>query len=116
MAKDHRAGSKVKGDKLPAIVMASDLLEGDTVFLAETGWTRDSKAARIAHDQESADAMEAEGKAAAAANAVVDPYLVPVEITEEGHPLARHFRDVMRQKGPSIHPDMGKQADFGPIA
>lgn len=115
MAKDHRAGSKVKGDKLPAILMASDLLEGDTVFLVKNGWTRDSKTARIAYDQETADAMEAEGKGAAAANAVVDPYLVPVELSDEGHPVAKHFRDVMRQKGPSIHPDMGKQADFGPI-
>ncbi|MDY8108653.1 DUF2849 domain-containing protein [Fulvimarina sp. 2208YS6-2-32] len=115
MAKDHRAGSKVKGDKLPAIVMASDLLEGDTVFLTGKGWTRDSKHARIAHDQETADRMEAEGKASAAANAVIDPYLVPVEISDGGHPVARHFRDVMRQKGPSIHPDMGKQAEFGPL-
>ena len=63
-----------------------------------------------------ADAMEAEGKAAAAANLVIDPYLVPVTLSEAGFPVAKHFRDVMRQKGPSIHPDMGKQADFGPIA
>ena len=115
MAKDHRAGSKVKGDKLPAIVMASDLIEGDTVFLTDKGWTRDSKLARIAHDQDVADAMEAQGKASAAANTVIDPYLVPVEVTDEGHPIAKHFRDVMRQKGPSIHPDMGKQAEFGPL-
>lgn len=116
MAKDTRAGSKVRGDKLPVILMASHLLEGDTVFLIKGGWTRDPREARIAHDQETADAMEAEGKAAAAANLVIDPYLVPVSLSEAGHPVAKHFRDVMRQKGPSIHPDMGKQADFGPIA
>lgn len=115
MAKDTRAGSKVRGDKLPAIVMASHLMDGDTVFLTKTGWTRDSKEARIAETQEEADAMEAEGKTAAAANFVIDPYLVPVELTDQGHPVARHFRDVMRQKGPSVHPDIGKQADFGPL-
>ncbi|MBP0617865.1 DUF2849 domain-containing protein [Jiella mangrovi] len=115
MAKDHRAGSKVRGDKLPAILMASHLLEGDTVFLSESGWTLDPSAARIAHDAETSAAMEAEGKAAASANIVIDPYLVPVDLTESGLPLARHFRDAMRQRGPSIHPDMGKQAEFAPL-
>lgn len=115
MAKDHRAGSKVRGDKLPAILMANLLLEGDTVFLTDSGWTLDPSAAKIAHDAETAATMEAEGKAAAAANVVVDPYLVPVDLTEGGHAIARHFRDAMRQKGPSIHPDMGKQAEFPPL-
>ncbi|NDW03822.1 DUF2849 domain-containing protein [Jiella sp. 40Bstr34] len=115
MAKDHRAGSKVRGDKLPAILMASHLLEGDTVFLGDSGWTMDPTAAKIAHDAETAAVMEAEGKAAAAANTVIDPYLVPVDLTDHGLPVARHFRDAMRQKGPSIHPDMGKQAEFTPL-
>ena len=56
MAKDTRAGSKVRGDKLPAILMASHLLEGDTVFLIKGGWTRDPRDARIAHDQALRDA------------------------------------------------------------
>lgn len=115
MAKEHRAGSKVRGDKLPAILMANHLLEGDVVFLADSGWTLDPSGAKIAHDAETAAAMEAEGKAAAAANAVVDPYLVPVDLTTSGLPVARHFRDAMRQKGPSVHPDMGKQAEYAPI-
>ena len=115
MAKDHRAGSKVRGEKLPAILMASHLLEGDTVFKTDAGWTRDPSAAKIAHDAETAAAMEAEGKAAAATNLVIDPYLVPVDLTDSGLPVAKHFRDVMRQKGPSIHPDMGKQAEFPPL-
>lgn len=112
MAKDHRAGSKVRGDTLPAILMANHLLDGDVVFLSDTGWTLDPSAARIAYDAASAETMEAEGKAAFAANLVVDPYLVPVDLTGTGLPRARHFRDAMRQKGPSIHPDMGKQAEF----
>ena len=112
MAKDHRAGSKVRGDKLPAILMANNLLEGDVVFLSDKGFSVDPAQARIAYDQATADAMEAEGKAAAAANVLVDPYLVPVDIETDGYPVARHFRDAMRQKGPSIHPDIGKQAEF----
>ena len=112
MAKDHRAGSKVRGDKLPAILMANNLLEGDVVFLTDRGWTLDPSKARVAHDEATSETMEAEGKASAAANLVVDPYLVPVDIEGDGFPVARHFRDAMRQKGPSIHPDMGKQAEF----
>ncbi len=112
MAKDHRAGSKVRGDKLPAILMANNLLEGDVVFLAQKGFTLDPSKARIAYDEAASEAMEAEGKAAAAANQVVDPYLVPVDIEDNDFPVARHFRDAMRQKGPSGHPDMGKQAAF----
>ncbi|HEY9056377.1 MAG TPA: DUF2849 domain-containing protein [Aurantimonas sp.] len=112
MAKDHRAGSKVRGDKLPAILMANHLLDGDVVFLAEDGWTLDPSKARVAFDANAAEALDAEGKAAFAANVVVDPYLVPVDLKGTGLPVARHFRDAMRQKGPSIHPDMGKQADY----
>ena len=115
MAKDHRAGSKVRGGKLPAIVMANHLLDGDVVFLADGGWTLDPSKARIAFDEATAEAMEAEGKAAFAANVVVDPYLVPVNIDGTGLPVARHFRDAMRQKGPSVHPDMGKQAEYAPL-
>lgn len=112
MAKDHRAGSKVRGDKLPAILMANNLLDGDVVFLAQEGFTLDPSKARVAYDEAASETMEAEGKAAAAANIVVDPYLVPVDIQENGLAVARHFRDAMRQKGPSVHPDMGKQAEF----
>ena len=112
MAKDHRAGSKVRGSRLPAILMANHLLDGDVVFLTDGDWTLDPSKARIAHDEATAEAMEAEGKAAFAANVVVDPYLVPVDLDGTGLPVARHFRDAMRQKGPSVHPDMGKQAEY----
>ncbi|MCQ8781968.1 DUF2849 domain-containing protein [Mangrovibrevibacter kandeliae] len=112
MATDAKAGAKGKGPKLPVILSANRLLEGDVVYLTAGGWTLDPASARIASDAETAAVMEAEGAAAAAANLVVDPYLVPVEIDATGFPRATHFREAMRQTGPSIHPDIGKQAEY----
>ncbi|MEF2074110.1 DUF2849 domain-containing protein [Consotaella aegiceratis] len=109
MAADAKKG---KGPALPVILSANHLLEGDVVYLAADGWTLDPAAARIAFDAEAAELMQAEGAAAAAANSVVDPYLVPVEIDAAGHPIARHIREAIRQRGPTVHPNIGKQADF----
>lgn len=117
MARDIKAGPKAtpksKGPQLPVILSGNDLLEGDVVYLGVDGWTRDPRAARVGQSAEEAEAMEAEGKAAAAANLIVEPYLVPVAIEADGFARALHFREAIRQKGPSIHPDMGKQAEFG---
>lgn len=52
------------------------------------------------------------GTEAAKANLVVDPYLVAVQRDADGFPAASHFREAIRQKGPSIHPEIGKQAEF----
>ncbi|WP_102961478.1 DUF2849 domain-containing protein [Mangrovicella endophytica] len=109
---DVKAAAKAKGPKLPVILIANDLLDGDVVFFGAQGWTRDPRAAKVAFDAETAAFMEAEGRAGFVANIVVDPYLVPVEIDAAGFPVASHYREAMRQKGPSIHPDMGKQADY----
>lgn len=116
MARDIKAGPKAppksKGPPLPVVLSANDLLEGDVVFLAAGGWTRDPAEARVAHDAETAGAMEAEAAAAFRANRVVDPYLVPVAIDASGHAVARHFRELIRQRGPTTHPAFGKAAEF----
>ncbi|GGE08061.1 hypothetical protein GCM10011390_28900 [Aureimonas endophytica] len=118
MARDIKAGPKAtpksKGPPLPVVLSANDLLEGDVVFLAATGgWTRDPAKARIAHDPETAAAMEAEAGAEFKANRIVDPYLVPVRVAANGLAVALHFREAIRQKGPTVHPDFGKEAEFG---
>ena len=43
---------------------------------------------------------------------VVDPYLVDVEIAADGRSRPRHYREALRALGPSMRPDLGKQADF----
>jgi hypothetical protein len=96
--------------KSPQILIASDLREGDVVYLGREGWTRDHCAALVAEDAAAAIAIEARGKADIAANRVVDLYLADVSIGADGAPQALHYREKMRAKGPSVRPDLGKQA------
>jgi hypothetical protein len=37
---------------------------------------------------------------------------VPVEILPSGLAAARHFRELIRQRGPSVHPAYGKEVEF----
>jgi hypothetical protein len=78
------------------IVTANHLLEGDSIFLSDNGWTRDHRAARIAHGADEAAELEARGQLDEAANQVVGVYLVAVEIEEDGRPEPIHFREKMR--------------------
>lgn len=117
MANEAKAGPKAspksKGPQLPVILSANDLLVGDVVFLSATGWTRDPAEASVAHEAEAAAELEARAGVSVKANEVVDAYLVPVEILPSGLAAARHFRELIRQRGPSIHPQYGKEAAFG---
>jgi len=94
----------------PKILLASDLAEGDVVFLGPAGWERDSSRAKMAYDDAEAAALDAAGKADVAANRVVDAYLVEVEVSEAGEPTPLHFRERFRAAGPSVRRDLGKQA------
>ena len=110
--------SAIKGQPLPAILFANDLLEGDVIFLGPSGWTRNPAEAAIARTQDEADALQATGAAAAARNEVVDVYLAEVSLDPAGRPTPKHFRECFRTLGPSIRTDLGKQAEFprNPVA
>jgi sulfite reductase (NADPH) hemoprotein beta-component len=94
----------------PQILLASDLEQGEVVFLGASGWERDHRRARIARNSEEALALEAFGKAEIGNNHVVDVYLADVEIGADGAPTPLHYRERMRVKGPSVRMDLGKQA------
>ena len=95
---------------MPQILTANDLLEGDVVFLAANGWSRNINDAEIAHDKAAAKALEAGGSAAVAGNRVVEPYLIDIEHNDDGiEPIV--FRERMRSLGPSVRRDLGKQAN-----
>jgi hypothetical protein len=96
--------------KHPQILLASDLADGEVMFLGQQGWERDHRRARVARDKEEAGALEAFGKAEIAANHVVDVYLADVEVGADGVPTPLHYREKMRIKGPSVRRDLGKQA------
>jgi Protein of unknown function (DUF2849) len=102
----------VKRPPLPVILVANDLLEGDVVFAAEHGWTRNARHAKVARDEATALALEAFGASEHLQSKIVDPYLVDVELTPEGAPVPRHYRELLRTLGPSTRRDLGKQADF----
>ncbi len=102
----------MSGIKLPAILLANDLLDGDVVFRTGTGWSRDPTDAVIAQEAEAAAALAAEARAAMARNEVVDAYLVDVTIGSSGIPVPNHFRERFKTLGPSTRPDLGKQAEL----
>ncbi len=88
------------------IVTANHLLEGNSIFLGENGWTSDHRAARIASGNEEAMSLESLGRADEDGNKVVGVYLVDVEIDEYGSPEPIHYREKMRVRArPSFWPD-----------
>lgn len=99
--------------KHPQILVASNLADGEPVFLGLEGWAREFRRARVAREPEEAAALEAFGKSEIAANRVVDAYLVDVEIGADGAPTPLHYREKIRAKGPSVRLDLGKQATGG---
>jgi len=101
-----------KRPPLPVILVANDLVEGHVVFRTANGWSLNHRDALIAGNDEAAEALEAEGRAQMALNKVVDAYLVDVELGGDG-PTPRHFRERFKTIGPSVRPDLGKQATSG---
>jgi Protein of unknown function (DUF2849) len=99
-----------KAQPLPAIVIANDLLSGDVIFLGHGQWELTHHRAAVASDQSAADALLARAKVDVAANRIVDPYLAQVQIGGDGTPVPVHYRERMRTLGPTIRPDLGKQA------
>lgn len=97
----------------PQILIASDLRDGEVVFLGAGGWQRDKRAARVVHDSQGAAEIETFGKAEITKNHVVDAYLTDVVVDSDGVPTPLHYREKMRAKGPSIRLDLGKQAALG---
>lgn len=96
----------------PQILIASDLAQGDVVFLGHSGWERDHRLARVAHDSAQAQEFEAFAKAEISKNHIVDPYLADVAIESDGAPAPLHYREKMRAAGPSVRRDVGKQASL----
>ena len=100
-----------KSPPLPAILIANDLLSGDVIFLGESGWVSTHRTAKVATRTDEAEALLAKGTSELKANRVVDPYLVEVGINAAGVPEPLHYREKMRTLGPTVRPDLGKQAE-----
>lgn len=91
-------------------ISANRLRDGAVIFLAGPDWVEDLAGAQVFPDKAGADAaLESRAKADAARNLLVDP--IAFEIRNEGGRVeAAHIREAIRAKGPSVRPDLGKQA------
>ena len=91
------------------LLTANRLSDGEVVWYADGQWVETIAAALIAHDKESAEALEAIGNKALADNLVVDVNLIDIEIVDGSiHPT--RLRERIRAAGPTIRNDLGKQA------
>ena len=97
----------------PAILLANHFLDGEVVFFSGLAWSRDPRRALVAEDEATRDLLEREAKAAFARNEVVDAEIVDVTRDAAGQPVPNHFRERFKIRGPSVRPDLGKQAEFG---
>jgi len=93
---------------MPQVMTAYDVPTGDVVYWTGDGWTRDVREAAVFEDPTAADAA---GIRDTAAQKVMDHYPIDVELTD-GKPWPVRYREVVRATGPSVRPDLGKQAEF----
>ncbi|MGK2285250.1 DUF2849 domain-containing protein [Pedomonas sp. V897] len=98
---------------MPQVLTAYHVSTGDVVYWAgnEAGrprWTRDVREALVFED---ATEAEAAGARDTAAQIVMDHYPIDVEL-RDGKPWPVRYREVVRATGPSVRPDLGKQAEF----
>jgi hypothetical protein len=96
------------------IVTANHLLDGDSIYLGDGGWTTDHRSARVANGADEAAALEAAGRVDEDGNKVVGVYLVAVEFDQDGQAQPVHFREKMRVLArPSFWPSPVKAAKSG---
>ena len=92
------------------IITANRLIDGIVLFQdAAGGWVEDFARAAIHPDAEATKAALALAKEDEARDLIVEPYAVVVE-SRNGHYIPKALRELIRASGPTIHPDMGKQA------
>ncbi|WP_011583298.1 MULTISPECIES: DUF2849 domain-containing protein [Chelativorans] len=93
------------------LLAANRLLDGTAVWLGpDAAWVEDISDAEIARDKEGEARLEQIGRRALAENLVLDIELIDVEIVD-GAVRPLRLRERIRAAGPSIHPELGKQAN-----
>jgi hypothetical protein len=93
------------------MITANRLADGLVVFLdAEGEWSEDFHRGAILADPAAREEALARAAASAAANEVVDPYPIELEL-RAGHLAPRALRERIRASGPTVRADLGKQAE-----
>jgi hypothetical protein len=93
------------------VLTANRLADGEVVWLGANGeWLEHIDGALIARHAEAVNALEEAGKSAIKSNLVIDVNVIDVE--ERGTDLFPvRLRERIRQLGPTIRLDLGKQAE-----
>ena len=91
----------------PKVATSNHLLDGDVIYYARPGWTRNLAQATVATTPEAAEHLLAEANRFPLET--VGVVLTDVDLSG-GHPAPTHFREVFRTRGPSNYPH-GKQAE-----
>jgi hypothetical protein len=93
------------------MVTANRLADGRVVFLdVEGGWSEDFHRGAVLSDADAKAQAVARAQASAAANEVVDPYPIELEM-RAGHLAPKALRERIRATGPTVRLDLGKQVE-----
>jgi hypothetical protein len=92
------------------VLTGNRLIDGEAVWYAPSGhWAETLVGADVASDKAHEEKLDAIGKAAFAANKVLDVELIDVDVID-GAIVPLRLRERIRAAGPTIHPELGKQA------
>jgi hypothetical protein len=92
------------------VLTANRLTDGEAVWLAaDHSWAETLDEAEVARNAEAEEKLSELGKASYLRNEVVDVDLIDVEIVA-GKIVPTRLRERIRAAGPTIHPNIGKQA------
>jgi hypothetical protein len=91
------------------VITANRLIDGTVIFQNEAGWVEDFARAAVYETAEASKAALALAKQDEARDIVVDAYPIVVEM-RGGHYAPKALREFIRASGPTIRPDLGKQA------
>ena len=93
----------------PKIGSSNDLLEGHVLYLSsDAQWTPDRRSAHVSTDTEELAAL---AEKASAHRQVIDVDFIEVTTDKDGSPRPVALREVIRDRGPTIRTDLGRQAD-----
>ena len=92
------------------VVSANRLTDGLVVYLTTgASWSEQLVDGHIAADDAAAERLLAVAKQAEEDRVVIDPYLIGV-VEFDGVLRPKKYREYIRAMGPSVRPDLGKQA------
>lgn len=103
-----------KGAQSQALT-ANRLSDGIVVYLtADDRWSESLQDADVAEGKDAGDALLARAAPSVDRNEVVEPYLFEVSREDEGI-RAASVRETIRQAGPTVRRDLGKQAELAGV-